>query len=114
MPYTQPGTSTGEVLIARIWHGWTRSWDADTYAEHLRRTALPQCREAPGNEAAYILRRGDGDHTEFAVITFWQSLDAIRAFAGEDIEQSVVSPADEIFLTGVQPSITHYEVIEQR
>jgi heme-degrading monooxygenase HmoA len=101
-------------VIARMWRGWTRSWDADAYAEHLRQTAVPQCRQAPGNKAAYILRRGDGDCTEFAVLTLWQSLDAIRAFAGEDIEQSVPSPQDEIFLTGTQPAITHYELIEQQ
>jgi heme-degrading monooxygenase HmoA len=96
-----------------MWRGWTRSWDADAYAEHLRQTAIPQCRQAPGNKAAYILRRGDGDCTEFAVLTLWQSLDAVRAFAGEDIEQPVPSPEDEIFLIRVRPAITHYEVIEQ-
>ena len=101
-------------MIARIWRGWTRSWDADAYAEHLRQTAISQCRQAPGNKGAYILRRGDGDCTEFAVLTLWQSLNAIRAFAGEDIEQSVPSPEDEIFLTRAQPAITHYEVIEQQ
>ena len=74
----------------------------------------PSAGKPPGNIAAYILRRGDGDSTEFAVLILWQSLDAIRAFAGEDIEQSVPSPDDEIFLTGTQPAITHYEVIEQQ
>lgn len=96
-----------------MWRGWTRSWDADAYASHLRQTAIPQCRQAPGNTAAYILRRGDGDRTEFTFLTLWQSLDAVRAFAGEDIEQSVPSPEDEIFLTGIRPAITHYEVVEQ-
>jgi heme-degrading monooxygenase HmoA len=100
-------------VIARMWRGWTRSWDADACAEHLRQTAIPQCRQAPGNHAAYILRRGDGDRTEFAVLTLWRSLDAIRSFAGEDIEQSVPSPEDAIFRTGIQPTITHYEVIER-
>jgi heme-degrading monooxygenase HmoA len=100
-------------LIARIWRGWTRSWDADIYAEHLRQTAALQYRQAPGNKAAYILRRGDGDRTEFMVLTLWRSLDAVRSFAGEDMEQPVPSPEDEIFLIRIQPAITHYEVIEQ-
>ncbi len=100
-------------MIARIWRGWTRSWDADAYAAHLQRTALPQCRSAPGNLAAYLLRRGDGDRTEFAVVTFWQSLDAVRAFAGEDLERTAPSPPDETFLTGPPPAITHYGAIEQ-
>lgn len=99
-------------MIARLWRGWTRSWDADTYAGHLRQIVIPRCRRAPGNVAACILRRGDGDSTEFAVLTLWQSLDAIRAFAGDDMEQPVPSPEDDIFLTGTQPAITHYEVIE--
>lgn len=101
-------------MIARIWHGWTRSWDADAYAGHLRHTAIPRCRRAQGNLAAYVLRRGDGERTEFAVLTLWDSLDAIRAFAGEDIERSVPSPEDETFLTGGPPAITHYEVIERQ
>ncbi len=95
-------------MIARIWRGWTRSWDADPYAEHLRRAALPRCREAPGNEAAYLLRHGDGDRTEFAVLTLWRSLDAIRAFVGEDLEQPFRSAEDEFLLPGIQPSVTHY------
>jgi heme-degrading monooxygenase HmoA len=99
-------------VIARIWRGWTRSWDADAYAEHLRQTAIPQGREAPGNLGVYLLRRGDGDRTEFAVITLWQSLDAIRAVAGEDIEQPVSSPHDDAFLTGPPAAISHYQVIE--
>jgi heme-degrading monooxygenase HmoA len=100
-------------VIARIWRGWTRSWDADAYAEVLRQTAMPHCRSAHGNVAAYLLRRGDGDRTEFAVLTLWQSLDAVRAFAGEDIEQPVPSAADETFLTGPPPAITHYMAIEE-
>jgi heme-degrading monooxygenase HmoA len=101
-------------LIARIWRGWTRSWDADAYAEHLRRAVLPRCREAPGNEAAYLLRRGDGDRTEFTVLTLWRSLDAIRAFAGDDLEQPLSCSGDEFFPSGVRPSVTHYEVVEER
>lgn len=101
-------------MIARMWRGWTRSWDADAYAGHLRRTAIPQCRRAPGNVAAYLLRRGDGDSTEFAILTLWQSVDAIRAFAGEDMERAVPSPEDEKFLTGPPPAITHHEVIDQQ
>jgi heme-degrading monooxygenase HmoA len=101
-------------MIARIWRGWIRSWDADAYAEHLRHTAIPHHRQAPGNKAAYILRRGDGDYTEFAILTLWESVGAVRAFAGEDIEQPVPSPGDQTFLTGPQPAITHYEVIEHQ
>jgi heme-degrading monooxygenase HmoA len=100
-------------VIARIWRGWTRSWDADAYADLLRQKAMPQCRSAPGNLAAYLLRRGDGDRTEFAVLTLWESLDAVRGFAGEDIEQPVPSAADETFLTGPPPAITHYTAIEE-
>jgi heme-degrading monooxygenase HmoA len=73
---------------------------------------MPQCRNSPGNLAAYLLRRGDGDRTEFTVLTLWQSLDAVRAFAGDDLEQSVPSPGDETFLTGPPPVITHHEAIE--
>ena len=99
-------------MIARMWRGWTRSWDADAYARYLVATTIPQCRAAPGNRGAYLLRRGDGDRTEFVTITLWDSLAAMRACTGEDGEQPPLPPDDARFLTG-GPVVVHYETIDR-
>jgi heme-degrading monooxygenase HmoA len=98
-------------VIARIWRGWTRAWDADAYARHLMATAIPPCRGAPGNQGAYLLRRGDGDRTEFVTITLWDSLAAMRAFTGENGHQPPLSADDARFLVGGAPAVVHYETV---
>jgi catechol 2,3-dioxygenase-like lactoylglutathione lyase family enzyme/heme-degrading monooxygenase HmoA len=99
-------------LIARIWRGWTRTQDADDYVAYLRATGIPAYRATPGNRAAYILRRSDGDRTEFVTLTFWISLDAVKAFAGEDVEQAVFYPEDDRFLVDRETTVTHFDVFE--
>ena len=98
-------------MIARIWRGWTRSWDADAYARHLAATTIPQCRAAAGNRGAYLLRRGDGDRTEMVTITLWDSLAAMRACTGENGEQPPLPAGDARFLTG-GAAVVHYETID--
>jgi heme-degrading monooxygenase HmoA len=58
-----------------------------------------------------VLRRSAGDHTEFVTLTFWDSLDAVRAFAGDNYERAVYYPKDTAYLLDLQPTIKHYEVI---
>jgi heme-degrading monooxygenase HmoA len=99
-------------LIARIWRGWTRTEDADEYVAYLQTTGIPAYRATPGNRAAYILRRTGGDRTEFVTLTFWTSLEAVKAFAGEDVEQAVFYPEDDRFLVDRETTVTHFEVVE--
>jgi hypothetical protein len=99
-------------MIARIWRGWTRSWDADAYARYLVATAIPQCRAAAGNRGAYLLRRGESDRTELVTITLWDSLAAMRAFTGENGEQPPLPADDARFLIGGAPVIVYYETID--
>jgi heme-degrading monooxygenase HmoA len=100
-------------MIARVWRGWTRSWDADAYADHLMVTTIPRCRAAAGNRAAYLLRRGDGDRTEFVTITLWDSLAAMRAFTGENGHEPPPPADDARFLIGDAPAVVHYETIDR-
>ena len=99
-------------MIARIWHGWTRSWDADAYARYLVATTTLECRAVPGNRAAYLLRRGECDRTEFVTITLWDSLAAMRAFTGENGQQPPLPADDARFLIGGAPAVVHYETID--
>jgi heme-degrading monooxygenase HmoA len=99
-------------VIARIWRGWTRTEDADSYVDYLMRTGMSAYRETPGNRAAYLLRRGDGERTEFVTLSFWDSLDAVKGFAGEDVNRAVFYPEDERYLVDRETTVSHYDLIE--
>jgi heme-degrading monooxygenase HmoA len=96
-------------VIARIWRGWTSSADADAYLEYVERTGMTAYRSTPGNLGAHLLRRDDGDRTEFVTLSFWESMDAVRAFAGDDPERAVFYPEDDRFLVDRETSVTHFE-----
>ena len=65
----------------------------------------------PGNRGAWILRRDDGDRTEFVTLSFWESLDAVREFAGQDVERAVFYPEDDRFLVERELVVAHFELI---
>ena len=97
-------------MIARLWHGTTTTDKADAYLAFLQARALPDYRGTPGNIAAYILRREDGDITHFSTLTYWSSLSAIEAFAGADISRAKYYPEDAGFLLEFEPTVQHSEV----
>lgn len=98
-------------MIARIWRGWTRTNDAAAYIEYLHQTGMKDYRRTPGNTAAYILHRTSGDRTEFITLTFWNSIDAVKAFAGEQYENAVFYDEDDHYLVDRETVTTHYQVI---
>jgi heme-degrading monooxygenase HmoA len=97
-------------MIARIWRGVTRAEKAEQYLAYLIETGLKDYRAVPGNQGIEVLRRTYEDKTEFLLISFWESYEAIRAFAGDDPERAVYYPLDEEFLLDLEPQVTHYEV----
>ena len=99
--------------IARIWRGVVRSGDGDEYAGYIEETGFAAYATTPGNRGSWMLRRDDGDLTEFITFSLWDSVDAIKAFAGEDIEAAVLYPEDERYLIDGESSVTHYEVVDQ-
>jgi heme-degrading monooxygenase HmoA len=98
-------------MIARTWHGMVRAGDADAYYEYILATGLSDYRSTPGNRGVHVLRRVEGDVAHFLLITFWDSWDAIRAFAGSDVEQARYYPEDDRWLLEKEPFVTHYEVV---
>ncbi len=96
-------------MIARIWHGVTSASKADEYWAFLNKRAIPDFQGTAGNVGAYILRRVDGDRAHFLTISFWESTDVIRNFAGEDIERAKYYPEDKDFLLEFEPTVAHYE-----
>ena len=97
-------------MITRIWRGWTRPDDTETYAEYIVSTGIDAYKATPGNQGAYLISRPDGERTEFLTISFWDSLESIRAFAGEDINQAVFYPEDDRFLVDRETTVTHFNV----
>ena len=98
-------------MIARTWHGVTEASKADAYFEVLQESGLKEYRDTPGNQGVIVLRRTDGDRTHFLLITFWESFDAIRRFAGPNPERAVYYPKDKEFLLEFEPTVTHYDVL---
>jgi heme-degrading monooxygenase HmoA len=99
------------MMIARTWHGRVPAAKADTYHEYLLRTGVADYAGTPGNRGVYVLRRVEGEIAHFLLITYWESVEAIRRFAGEDYERARYYPEDDDFLLEREPFVTHYEVL---
>jgi heme-degrading monooxygenase HmoA len=97
-------------VIARIWRGAVRPDDGDAYAEYIERTGVAGYRSTPGNRGVTMLRRDVEDRCEFLVLSLWDSLDAIKAFAGEDYETAVFYPEDDRFLIERDEKSSHWDV----
>jgi heme-degrading monooxygenase HmoA len=98
-------------MIARSWAGATRAGDGDAYLEYLHRTGFAEYRATPGNRGVLALRRVVGDRAEFVLLTLWESEEAIRRFAGDDIARAVFYPEDERYLVARDERVRHYEVV---
>lgn len=97
-------------MIARIWHGRTKAERADTYLDFLFKSGISDYNATKGNLGAWALRRIEDDVAHFITLTFWDSRESIKAFAGEDIETARYYPEDKDFLLEFEPRVTHYEV----
>ena len=98
-------------MVVRIWHGWTLSENAAAYARHATETVFPQLRRIKGFSSGVLLQRREGDAVEFVVETIWDSLDAIREFAGEHIDRAVVEPRAREVLLRFDEFVRHYELL---
>ena len=100
-------------MIARIWRGAVRAEDGDAYAAYIRDTGFTEYAQTPGNRGAWMLRRDEGDRTEFITYSLWESYDAIRGFAGDDIEAAVYYPEDERYLIERDATVRHYAIVDE-
>lgn len=98
-------------MIGRTWHGRVPAEKADAYYTYLQRTGLSDYVKTPGNRGVYVLRRTEGRVTHFLLLTFWDSLDAIRAFAGDDYERARYYAEDDAYLLEREPYVSHYDVL---
>ena len=99
-------------MISRLWHGWTTRENADAYEQLLRSEVLPGIHRVAGFKGAHLLRRDVPNHeVEFVTITLFDSLQAVKEFAGEDYEVAVVPPPARKLLSHFDARSAHYETI---
>jgi len=99
-------------MISRIWHGWTTPANAETY-ESLLKTEIFEGirdREIAGYRGIHLLRRDVGEEVEFVTIMWFDSIEAVRTFAGDDYEAAVVPPKARAVLSRFDALSQHYEV----
>jgi len=98
-------------MIVRMWHGRVPTSKADAYREFTNARAIPDYQSVKGNISVHVLERREGEVTHFITLTFWESLEAIKGFAGDDVETAKYYPEDKDFLLEFEPTVVHYEVV---
>ena len=100
-------------MIVRMWHGRAPTSKAQAYREFLNRRAIPDYQSVEGNISVHILERQEGEVTHFITMTFWENMEVIKGFAGEEVEVAKYYPEDKEFLLEFEPTVVHYEVVGQ-
>ena len=90
-----------------------RTEDAEEYARYIADTGFAAYGQTAGNREAWMLRRDEDGRTEFLTLSMWESVDAVKAFAGDDIEAAVLYPEDERYLIETDPKVRHFEVVDK-
>ncbi len=98
-------------MIARIWHGRSRPEHAGAYEAMLKPEVLPGIGKVKGYRGSYLLRRNVGNEVEFITIILWDSIDAVRAFAGPDYETSIIPEERRKYLSRHDAEAAHYEIV---
>ena len=104
------------MTICRQWRGWTTAENAESYERIVREKVIPgiEARRIPGFRHIDLMRRDAGDEVEFQTLMWFDSLDAIKAFVGEDYAVSHVPEAARAVLKRFEERAGHYEVIDRR
>ena len=98
-------------MIARMWRGFAIPERADDYIKHLQQSVVPELCQINGFRGIYLLRRESSDDVEFVVLTLWDSMDAIRKFAGENPKVAVVAPTAQVLFREYYVEVKHFEIV---
>jgi len=101
-------------MIARIWHGRTRTIDAAAYRQFVIETGIADYTSVKGNLGAQIWQREEGDITHICTVSWWENYESIKQFAGEDFAKSKYYDEDEKYLLEFEPQVIHYEAYDFR
>ncbi len=99
-------------MISRHWRGIIRRTEAENYLDHLRQKTFPQLEKIEGFRGASILKREVAEGIEFLIVTNWESIEAIRRFAGAEINHAVVPPEAQAMMVEYDSKVVHYEVVK--
>ncbi|MEU6750103.1 antibiotic biosynthesis monooxygenase [Spirillospora sp. NPDC046719] len=99
------------MMIARVWRATATAEGADAYREHFTASVLPTLRRLDGHRGAYLFRLDGDDLVELEVMTLWESAEAIRAFAGNDMTTAVVEPEARAVLLTYDKTVSHRTVV---
>jgi heme-degrading monooxygenase HmoA len=97
-------------MIVRLWRGQTTRDNADAYHAHVTQTVFPVLTEMDGHKGSYLLKREVAERVEFLAVTLWESLEAIRQFAGDDMDEAVIEPEARAVLAEFDTSVRHFQV----
>jgi|RhiMethySRZTD1v2_1073278.scaffolds.fasta_scaffold1384669_2 heme-degrading monooxygenase HmoA len=100
-----------EIVIIRAFHATATAAGADAYRDHFTRAVLPTLQAIGGYHGAYLLRRDHDGHVELQVLTLWESMEAVRRFAGTSLDRAVVEPDATAVLTSYDPTVIHHRVV---
>jgi hypothetical protein len=96
-------------MITRIWHGRTKTTDADVYRDYVIATGMKEYINTPGNLGAQIWQRQHGDITDIWTISWWENFESIKLFAGEELEKAHYYEEDKRWLLEFEPTVMHCE-----
>lgn len=96
-----------------MWHGKVLAEKADAYHQYLLDTGLKDSKNTNGNRAVFLLKREEKEVTHFYTLFFWDNWEAIKKFAGDNVDKARYYPEDKDFLIELEPTVTHFEVLEQ-
>jgi heme-degrading monooxygenase HmoA len=104
------------MTVKRIWHGWTVPENAGAYEDLLRTYVFPsiEAKKIAGYRSIELLRKDNGDEVEFITVMTFDSLDAVKAFVGEDYETVYVPDRARAILKRFDQRSQHYEMVETR
>ena len=100
-------------MIARIWRGAVARADGDAYEAYIEETGFAAYGETPATAARGCCAATTGELTEFVTYSLWESLEAVKAFAGEEYDVAVYYPEDERFLVEREDTVLHYDVARE-
>jgi heme-degrading monooxygenase HmoA len=106
-------TKEGTPMIARVWQGIALPEGTTAYLAHLQDTVFPELSHIEGYRGVYVLQRELDEGVEITVQTLWESIEAIRQFAGEDVTMAVVAPAAQPLFRSYDATVTHFQVVLQ-
>ena len=98
------------MMIARIWKGKTKREHLEAYEQFMNERAVPDYSKTPGFVKLIFLKRKDTEYAHFELITFWENMEVIRNFAGDDTEKAKYYPEDQNFLLEFPEKVVHFEV----